>query len=70
MWPSVVRQACEVSKMDRAGRLINELIEETYLSAADLKTCDRIWNKLLDYRNLFMCTVHEAARHLGLRTEF
>jgi hypothetical protein len=63
-------EACEVAKMDRAGRLINELIEETYLSPMDLKTCDRHWQKLLNYRNLFMCSVHEAARHLGLRTEF
>jgi hypothetical protein len=70
-WGRVVQEACEVSRKDRAGRLVNELIEETYLSPRDTnERLDKIWNRLLGWHRLLEGDTHEAARYIGLRTEF
>jgi hypothetical protein len=70
-WARVVWEACEVARKDRAARLVNELIEETYLSPCDPnKRLDVIWKRLLEWPPLLEVDVHQAARYIGLRTEF
>lgn len=70
-WARVVRETCEVARMDRAVRLVNELIEETYLSPVDTnERLDKIWKRLLDWPLLCGGDVHQAAKYIGLRTEF
>lgn len=69
-WRKVAEDACELARRDRAGRLVNELVAETYLHPGDIGKLDRIWERLLGWEFLFCGGVKEAAGFLGLRTEF